>query len=434
MSRRRKRRPCRPPAARRGGHPSDLPARARGDQAGSLAGRGLRRGGQGAARGSGRGRGGDPRSQARAARARRLQEARSRDARKALRQDLRQRRGRGRHRAALRASIATTSCAPRCGRWRARWRHCRSGRKLVFVDGRDRIETCCDCQAVISGDAIIASIAAASIVAKVTRDRLMVRLGARLSGLWLRASQGLQRARAFRRAGAARPDHPSPPLLRPGGRPLWRVGARDRRHRAELVASLAPGPYSCRSGLSNQPGPMLYVSIFVELLRSRPALAVWLAALVQGLLWTLIPTFFYAGPPGDVPQRARDRARVPARHLSGPAARVLAGRGRLRPHRSQPVRRLPPVAGLRRRHLLGGVHARPLDRRRATCRARGAAHGGRLRVRGADARLRAGHSHHAALGGDPAALLAGGRRGPARTTGWCSRSRSACCCSPPMRA
>ena len=49
--------------------------------------------------------------------------------------------------------------------------------KLVFVDGRDRIETCCDCEAVISGDAIIASIAAASIVAKVTRDRLMACLG-----------------------------------------------------------------------------------------------------------------------------------------------------------------------------------------------------------------------------------------------------------------
>jgi ribonuclease HII len=48
--------------------------------------------------------------------------------------------------------------------------------KLVFVDGRDRIDACCDCEAVISGDAIIASIAAASIVAKVTRDRLMTRL------------------------------------------------------------------------------------------------------------------------------------------------------------------------------------------------------------------------------------------------------------------
>jgi ribonuclease HII len=49
--------------------------------------------------------------------------------------------------------------------------------RLVFVDGRDRIDAGCDCEAVISGDAILASIAAASIVAKVTRDRLMTRLG-----------------------------------------------------------------------------------------------------------------------------------------------------------------------------------------------------------------------------------------------------------------
>jgi 4-amino-4-deoxy-L-arabinose transferase-like glycosyltransferase len=46
---------------------------------------------------------------------------------------------------------------------------------------------------------------------------------------------------------------------------------------------------------------MLYVSIFVELLRARPALAVGLAALVQAALWTLLPTLFYWGPPGDVP-------------------------------------------------------------------------------------------------------------------------------------
>src|SRR5919201_5160038 len=46
---------------------------------------------------------------------------------------------------------------------------------------------------------------------------------------------------------------------------------------------------------------MLYVSTFVELLRSRPVLAVWLAALAQGLLWTLVPALFYAGPPGDLP-------------------------------------------------------------------------------------------------------------------------------------
>ena len=50
--------------------------------------------------------------------------------------------------------------------------------RLVFVDGCDRIAVECDCEAVIGGDGIIASIAAASIVAKVTRDRLMGRLGA----------------------------------------------------------------------------------------------------------------------------------------------------------------------------------------------------------------------------------------------------------------
>ena len=50
--------------------------------------------------------------------------------------------------------------------------------RLVFVDGRDRIDAGCDCEAVIGGDGLVASIAAASIVAKVTRDRLMACLGA----------------------------------------------------------------------------------------------------------------------------------------------------------------------------------------------------------------------------------------------------------------
>jgi len=49
--------------------------------------------------------------------------------------------------------------------------------KLVFVDGNNRIDVACDCTAVVSGDALVSSIAAASIVAKVTRDRLMTRLG-----------------------------------------------------------------------------------------------------------------------------------------------------------------------------------------------------------------------------------------------------------------
>jgi len=48
--------------------------------------------------------------------------------------------------------------------------------QLVFVDGNMKIDCGCDCQTVVGGDALVASVAAASIVAKVTRDRLMRRL------------------------------------------------------------------------------------------------------------------------------------------------------------------------------------------------------------------------------------------------------------------
>jgi ribonuclease HII len=48
--------------------------------------------------------------------------------------------------------------------------------KHVFVDGRDKLNVACECDAVIGGDGRIVSIAAASIIAKVTRDRLMCAL------------------------------------------------------------------------------------------------------------------------------------------------------------------------------------------------------------------------------------------------------------------
>jgi ribonuclease HII len=54
--------------------------------------------------------------------------------------------------------------------------------KHVFVDGRDRIDVPCGCDAVIGGDGLVLSIAAASIVAKVSRDRLMCRLAQEYPG------------------------------------------------------------------------------------------------------------------------------------------------------------------------------------------------------------------------------------------------------------
>jgi ribonuclease HII len=48
---------------------------------------------------------------------------------------------------------------------------------IAFVDGNDAPDLPCATEAVIKGDSSIASIAAASIVAKVVRDRMMARLG-----------------------------------------------------------------------------------------------------------------------------------------------------------------------------------------------------------------------------------------------------------------
>src|SRR3954451_14280762 len=47
--------------------------------------------------------------------------------------------------------------------------------------------------------------------------------------------------------------------------------------------------------------PMFHVSLILEALRARPALMFWVAALAQGTLWTLVPSLFYAAPPGDGP-------------------------------------------------------------------------------------------------------------------------------------
>src|SRR6201989_524089 len=60
----------------------------------------------------------------------------------------------------------------------------------VFVDGRDRLDTTCDCEAVIGGDGLVISIAAASIIAKVTRDRLMCALAQECPGYGFEQHKG----------------------------------------------------------------------------------------------------------------------------------------------------------------------------------------------------------------------------------------------------
>jgi hypothetical protein len=46
---------------------------------------------------------------------------------------------------------------------------------------------------------------------------------------------------------------------------------------------------------------MVSISLFVELLRTRPLTLFWTMVAAQLVLWTLVPTFFFSTPPGQLP-------------------------------------------------------------------------------------------------------------------------------------
>lgn len=79
----------------------------------------------------------------------------------------------------------------------------------VLVDGNDPPALHCACDAIIQGDGSIASIAAASIIAKVTRDRMMIRLAARYPayGFEAHVGYGTDRHRAALDAHGPCPEH-----------------------------------------------------------------------------------------------------------------------------------------------------------------------------------------------------------------------------------
>jgi ribonuclease HII len=64
------------------------------------------------------------------------------------------------------------------------------GPDFLLIDGRDTIDWPCTQQAVIQGDAISLSIAAASVLAKVHRDRLLVELDSQFPGYGLAQHKG----------------------------------------------------------------------------------------------------------------------------------------------------------------------------------------------------------------------------------------------------
>jgi ribonuclease HII len=94
----------------------------------------------------------------------------------------------------------------------------------ALVDGNDVPSgLCCNAEFIIKGDATSFSIAAASIVAKVTRDRLMARLGARYPQYGFEQHAGY----ATKRHLVALAEHGPCPYhrhsfspLKPGGEPV----------------------------------------------------------------------------------------------------------------------------------------------------------------------------------------------------------------------
>ena len=79
---------------------------------------------------------------------------------------------------------------------------------------------------------------------------------------------------------------PAWPAARPQRHPIWRSGF------AAGHPAFVPGPrFLCGAGVMSfplriDPGPpMLHVSLFVELLRSRPRFMMWAATLAQAALW-----------------------------------------------------------------------------------------------------------------------------------------------------
>ncbi|AMJ63355.1 ribonuclease HII [Bosea sp. PAMC 26642] len=94
---------------------------------------------------------------------------------------------------AMRRGVAALAVTPLC----------------VLVDGNDPPALACVCEAIVQGDGQVASIAAASIVAKVTRDAMMARLCRRFPAYGFSAHVGYataQHREAIARHGPC-PEH-----------------------------------------------------------------------------------------------------------------------------------------------------------------------------------------------------------------------------------
>ena len=96
------------------------------------------------------------------------------------------------------------------------WRstRCRVNPDHVLIDGRPVPLIGVPQTAIIEGDAKSFSIAAASVIAKVTRDRMMMQMHEQFPAVQFRAAQRIRHARTSGRARTIRPVARAPEVIR----------------------------------------------------------------------------------------------------------------------------------------------------------------------------------------------------------------------------
>ena len=268
---------------------------------------------------------------------------------------------------------ASTSCAPRCWRCGARSRACASSRRSSSSTATSGRSWRCRCARVVGGDAKVRAISAASIVAKVHRDRLLPAAARGASAVRLRQPQGLLDARAPQRAARAR-RLPAPPAQ-------LRAGARSVLRPAVLSAAPWPAQASRRSRSRDNPllarlrklarrsGASYRKRRAVVLLEGEHLCAAWLRAAAAPALHAIVSEAAWdaAAPARSSPRRRGDgggrrrrghgraRARSSRRRRSPSSCRLPArGRDRRRARRRVVLDRLQDA---------GNVGSDPAQRR-----------------------------------------------------------------------
>jgi hypothetical protein len=264
----------------------------------------------------------------------------------------------------------------------------------------------------------------------VTRDRLMTCLGAAHPGYGFERHMGYSVPEHFAALDRLGPTDPSPPLVLAGGDRAWHIGVpRPPIAAPAYCLSRCRAVYGRRSDQTRigdhfafrrsvadriARGPMFYVPLYIEGLRSRPLLVFWLATLAQAAVWIAGADDVLRGAAGRTGAGARHRPRIPLEGDVGPPLAYWLAEIAFRVAGLFGVYALSQICVIATywcvfalgRAIVGATHAA------WRCCSWSA-----FRVRGAVAEFRPADSGHGAVGGGAIVLLAR-RHGEGRRQYW----------------